>query len=120
MSKQTYKVCFCFQRRFRLAVSEAPDEIKNLFQRYSENGIMTVDHLHRFLIDVQKQDGATREEAQAIIDNTLHELKHLNMFHRRGFHLEAFFKYLFGDNNPPLNPSLGVISSYHLPYCFFS
>jgi phosphatidylinositol phospholipase C delta len=65
---------------------------------------MTVDHLHRFLIEVQKQENATKEEAQAIIDNTLH----LNPFHRKGLHLEAFFKYLFGDHNPPINPLLGV------------
>ncbi|KAK0593676.1 hypothetical protein LWI29_010500 [Acer saccharum] len=99
MSKQTYKVCFCFQRRFHVTVSEAPADIKSLFQEYSENGIMTVDHLHRFLIDVQKEPKATKEEAQAIIDNL-----HLNIFHRKAFNLEGFFKYLFGVGNP-LSPS---------------
>ncbi|KAM7272119.1 hypothetical protein ACFE04_031333 [Oxalis oulophora] len=109
--KQTFKVCFCFRRRFKLTLSEAPDEIKSLFDHYSDNNtkIMTVDHLHRFLIEVQKQEKATKEEAQAIIDNTLHEFKHLNhLFHRKGFNIEAFFKYLFGDRNPPLNPTLKV------------
>uniref|UniRef100_A0A2P2LQJ4 Phosphoinositide phospholipase C n=2 Tax=Rhizophora mucronata TaxID=61149 RepID=A0A2P2LQJ4_RHIMU len=107
MSKQTYKVCFCFRRRFRLAAAEAPEEIKTLFGQYSENGIMTVDHLQRFLIEIQKQEKATLQDAQAILDS-LHEFKHLNIFHRKGLNLEAFFKYLFGDTNPPLDPKLGV------------
>ncbi|KAA8534073.1 hypothetical protein F0562_031734 [Nyssa sinensis] len=107
MSKQAYTVCFCFQRRFKLAAAEAPNEIKTLFEQYSENGIMTVDHLQRFLIEVQKEDKATKEDAHAIMDK-LYDLKHLNIFHRRGLHLEAFFKYLFGDVNPPLSPTLAV------------
>ncbi|KAL1193779.1 Phosphoinositide phospholipase C 2 [Cardamine amara subsp. amara] len=96
MSKQTYRVCFCFRRRFRYTASEAPHEIKTIFEKYSENGVMTVDHLHRFLIDVQKQDKATREDAQSIINSAS------SLLHRNGLHLDAFFKYLFGDNNPPL------------------
>ncbi|KAJ6909791.1 phosphoinositide phospholipase C 2-like [Populus alba x Populus x berolinensis] len=104
MSKQTYRVCFCFRRRFKLAVAEVPDEIKALFDLYSANGIMTADHIHRFLIEVQKQEKATFEEAQSIVES----LKHLSLFHRKGLHLEAFFKYLFGDTNPPLDLKLGV------------
>lgn len=104
MSKQTYRVCCCFTRRFKLTVAEAPAEIKALFERYSENGTMTVDQFHRFLIDVQKEDKATVEDAQAIFDS----LKHLSILHRKGLNLEAFFKYLFGDINPPLSPSLEV------------
>uniref|UniRef100_A0A803PSB9 Phosphoinositide phospholipase C n=1 Tax=Cannabis sativa TaxID=3483 RepID=A0A803PSB9_CANSA len=50
MSKQTYRVCFCFRRRFRLAATEAPKDVKDLFDQYSENGFMTVDHFHRFLV----------------------------------------------------------------------
>lgn len=100
-SKQTYRVCFCFQRRFKLAVSEAPEEIKTLFKQYSENGIMSVDQLRRFLIEVQKEDKASREDAQSIIDSIKH-------FHRTGLNLEGFFKYLFGEN-PPLSPSPVVI-----------
>ncbi|KAK4579520.1 hypothetical protein RGQ29_029264 [Quercus rubra] len=94
MSKQTYRVCFCFHRRFRLAVTEAPAEIKDLFSQYSENGIMNADRLRNFLIEVQKQEKATELEAQAIID----QLRHI---HRKGLNLEAFFKYLFSDSNLP-------------------
>lgn len=75
-------------------------EIKTLFERYSENGIVTVDHFRRFLIEVQKEDKATTEDAQAILDS----LSHLGIFHRKGLNLEGFFKYLFSDSNPPLLP----------------
>ena len=36
MSKQTYRDCFCFHRRFKLAASEVLVEIKTLFDHYSE------------------------------------------------------------------------------------
>jgi hypothetical protein len=60
-------------------------------------------NLKRFLIEVQNQEQATEEEAQAIIDS-------FNHFHRRGagLNLETFFKFLFSDNNLPLSPSTGV------------
>ncbi|KAK3022799.1 hypothetical protein RJ639_046901 [Escallonia herrerae] len=101
MSKQTYRVCFCFRRRFRLAATEAPAEIRALFDSYSDNGVMAADHLRRFLVEVQKEDNATLEDAQAIMDSVF---QHLNIFHRRGLNIEAFFKYLLGDFNPLLTP----------------
>ncbi|KAI3458551.1 hypothetical protein Pfo_015214 [Paulownia fortunei] len=104
MSKQTYRVCFCFRRRFRLAAAEAPEDIKEIFDEYSENGVMSVDGLSRFLVEVQGEKNATVEGGQGIMDG----LKHLHIFHRRGLNLEAFFKYLLGDGNPPLDPKLGI------------
>ncbi|KAF6153631.1 hypothetical protein GIB67_027498 [Kingdonia uniflora] len=100
-SKQTFKVCFCFRRRFKITVSEAPEEIKTLFSRYSENGIMSVDHLKRFMNECQGEEKATIEDAQAILDS----LKHLNIFQRKGMNIEAFFRYLFSDANTPTSPS---------------
>ncbi|CDP14020.1 unnamed protein product [Coffea canephora] len=114
MSKQTYRVCFCCRRRFRLASAEAPAEIKSLFDSYSENGTISVDNLHRFLVEVQKQENATLEDAEAIL-NSLHEPKHLNIFHRSGLNLEQFFKYLFGDINPPIDPRRRVHHDMHDP-----
>ncbi|KAE9614997.1 hypothetical protein Lal_00048291 [Lupinus albus] len=108
MSKQTYSVCFCCRRRFKLALAEAPPEIKTLFHAYSDNELMTPSQLQRFLIEIQKQEKATIEDAQAIIDS----LKH---FHRKGLNLETFFNYLFSDNNLPLIPSLGVHHDMTLP-----
>ncbi|KAK7305876.1 hypothetical protein VNO77_43788 [Canavalia gladiata] len=110
--KQTYSFCFCCRRRFKLSVSEAPPEIKTIFNRYSdENGVMTATHLRSFLVEVQRQEKTTEEEAQAVIDGH----KHLSIFHRRGLNLESFFNYLFSQNNPPLSPSLGVHQDMSLP-----
>ncbi|KAG8380819.1 hypothetical protein BUALT_Bualt06G0056100 [Buddleja alternifolia] len=104
MSKQTYRVCCCFWRRFRLAAAEAPADVKEIFEDYSSNGVMSVDQLRRFLVEVQGEENATMEDAQSVMDG----LKHLHIFHRRGLNLEAFFKYLLGDVNPPLDPKIGV------------
>ncbi|MBA0869355.1 hypothetical protein Goshw_027343 [Gossypium schwendimanii] len=94
-------------RRFRVAVSEAPEEIKRVFEQYSENGMMSIDGLHRFLVEFQKEDKATREDAQKIVDSVKH-------FHRKGLNLEGFFKYLFADINPPL-ASPGVHHDMNAP-----
>ncbi|KAE8039275.1 hypothetical protein FH972_011703 [Carpinus fangiana] len=100
MSKQHYKVCFCFRRMFKLRVAEPPEEIKKLFEEHSENGIMSIDKLQEFLIQVQGDHNVTKDHAQAIFNS----LKHLNIFQRKGLHLEAFFRYLIGDLNSPLHP----------------
>lgn len=66
---------------------------------------MDVDNLHRFLVEIQKERNATVEDAHNIINNFGH-----HFFHRKGLNLELFFKYLFGDTNPPTNPNIGVIT----------
>ncbi|KAL6581218.1 1-phosphatidylinositol phosphodiesterase [Orobanche minor] len=114
MSKQTYSVCFCFRRRFKTAAAEAPDDIKAIFDEYSENGEMSVDQMRRFLVEVQREENTMLEDAQAVMDS-LHELKHLDIFHKRGLNLELFFKYLFGDGNPPLSPKIGVHHDMNAP-----
>ncbi|OMO84338.1 C2 calcium-dependent membrane targeting [Corchorus capsularis] len=95
MPKENFKVCLCWRRIFKPRVLEPPLDIKNVFYRYSPGGNMTVDELLRFLIEYQGEKNATKEDAQAIFDS----LKHLNIFQRRGLHLEAFFRYLLGDLN---------------------
>ncbi|XP_034688440.1 phosphoinositide phospholipase C 2-like [Vitis riparia] len=101
MSKQSFKVCFCFRRIFKLQATGPPEDVQYLFNRYSQDGTMTLDQLRYFLIDFQEEKHATREDAQAIFNS----LKHLNIFQRKGLHLEAFFRYLLGDLNTSLPPS---------------
>ncbi|MCD7452475.1 1-phosphatidylinositol phosphodiesterase [Datura stramonium] len=102
MSKQTYKVGFFFRRQFTMAAAEAPADIKNISNRYSDDGgVMSAEKLHRFLIEVQKEKNASLEDAQAIINN------HGDPKHT-GLKLDDFFKYLFSDINPPLDPKLGI------------
>ncbi|BFG33913.1 hypothetical protein CerSpe_201870 [Prunus speciosa] len=96
-NKQSFKVCFCFKRIFRVKVAEPPEDIKNLFNQYAENGTITIDNLQNFLIEFQGEPNATKEDAQTIFNS----LRHLNIFQRKGLHLDAFFRYLLGDLNPP-------------------
>lgn len=115
-SKQSYTVCFCFRRRFRIPQAELPKGIKLLFNQYSANDSMTAEHLLRFLVEVQKNDKATIEEAEAIITHNSPFI-----FHKKGLNVDAFFKYLIGDSNHVLSPSSEVIimlSSFVLNCCY--
>ncbi|XP_071711968.1 phosphoinositide phospholipase C 2-like [Rutidosis leptorrhynchoides] len=114
MSKQTYKVCFCFRRRFWIPAAEPPTGIKFLFDKYSDNGIMTADHLLHFLIDVQKQDKSTIDEAEAIITHNTPFI-----FRRKGFNLDAFFKYLIGGSNSVLSLSHSAHQDMTAPLCHY-
>ncbi|VFQ99475.1 unnamed protein product [Cuscuta campestris] len=104
MSKQTYSVCFCFRRRFHLAEAEAPAEIRSIFNQYSENGVMSVANLHRFLIEVQKEENATVEDAQALADS----LHYLKLLRHKGLNLNEFFKYISSGANSLSNPKIGI------------
>ncbi|KAK1271579.1 Phosphoinositide phospholipase C 2 [Acorus gramineus] len=111
MSK--FRVCFCFWMRFRQTKAETPEEVRELFEMYSENGAMGAEQLKRFLVEVQgEEEGATtREEAQSIMDSVLGDTRYPNRLTKDGvrcFGLDSFFRYLFGEANPPISPSLGV------------
>ncbi|KMT05045.1 hypothetical protein BVRB_7g172040 isoform A [Beta vulgaris subsp. vulgaris] len=98
MSKQAYKFWCCPRRMFKLKMAVPPEDIVNLFNEYSDNGVMNIEGLHRFLVEFQGENKATLDHAQAIFNS----LTHHHVFHRRGLHLDAFFRYLFGELNPPL------------------
>lgn len=86
-----------------MTAAEAPADVKNTFNHYSDGArVMNADNFHRFLIEVQKEKNVTLDDAQAIIN------KHGDPKHT-GLQLDAFFKYLFSDINPPLDPKLGVL-----------
>lgn len=108
MSKQSFRICFCFRRIFKIRATEPPEDVRYLFNRYSAHGTMTLDQLQKFLIEFQEETDATIEDAQAIFNS----LKHLNIFHRKGLHLEAFFRYLLGDLNAPLPATVIYYYSY--------
>ncbi|XP_038980217.1 phosphoinositide phospholipase C 2-like isoform X2 [Phoenix dactylifera] len=110
----TYRVCFCFQRRFRPATNEPPEAVKEVFRRYSEGGVMGAEQLQRFLVEVQGEAKVTREAAQDVIDG-MRKLKHLNVFQKKGISLEAFFRYLTSDDNAALSRSLGVHQDMSAP-----
>lgn len=112
--KERFKVCCCFNRLYMFREAEPPESIRILFQQYSENDNMTIDHLHRFLIEVQGEQNASKDSAQAIF-NSSH--KHLKFLPRKGFSLEIFIRYLLSDDqNGPLRP-LGVIFYSYIFSC---
>ncbi|XP_044504878.1 phosphoinositide phospholipase C 2-like isoform X3 [Mangifera indica] len=91
--------CFFFKRIFRIKAAEPPNEVKEIFDKYaSEQGTMTVDDLHKFMVEFQGETDTTKDRAQEVFNS----VRHLNIFHRRGLHLQAFFRYLLGDHNLPL------------------
>ncbi|KAJ9545648.1 hypothetical protein OSB04_025355 [Centaurea solstitialis] len=109
-SKQTYRVCFCFQRRFRIPPAEPPNGIRTLFGKYSENNLMAADRLQRFLVEVQKQDKATVADAETIITQNTPFI-----YHRKGFNLETFFRYLISASNSVLSPSRSASHDMNAP-----
>ncbi|KAK6788215.1 hypothetical protein RDI58_016740 [Solanum bulbocastanum] len=92
--KQHFKVCFCWSRVFKVRGGEIPEAIKKVFESYSVNGIMSMDNLISFLEKEQNEVINVTKKAQNLFNS-----KHLNVVHRRGLTLEAFFKFLLGDNN---------------------
>lgn len=84
--------------------TKPPAAVEDIFRRFSDHGAMSVDHLLRFLIEVQGEKAATKDDAEAII-------RHLGASQSQALDLGAFFGYLFGDANPPLSPPGKVIES---------
>ncbi|ONK62500.1 uncharacterized protein A4U43_C07F4570 [Asparagus officinalis] len=102
-----YRAWFCLRNEFEHASSDPADTFKDVFLRYSGDGVMGPDHLQRLLVEVQGEVDATKKTAMQIIDSQGLECKHLS--------LDAFFRYLASDDNSPLNPSLGVHHDMNAP-----
>ncbi|XP_010446184.1 PREDICTED: phosphoinositide phospholipase C 1-like, partial [Camelina sativa] len=111
MKKESFKVCFCCVRSFKVKSSEPPEEIKNLFHEYSKDERMSADELLRFVIQVQGEKHADISHVKDIF----HLLKHHGVFHPRGLHLEGFYRYLLSDFNSPLPPAREVWQDMNLP-----
>ena len=94
---------------FRLKGTEPPDEINTVFEEYSLDGIMSMHDLGNFLVHFQGEEegDSINKHAQTIFDS----LKHLNIFHRKGIHVEAFFRYLLSDLNVPLAEVIIIFGS---------
>ncbi|XP_021666256.2 phosphoinositide phospholipase C 2 isoform X2 [Hevea brasiliensis] len=94
---------------------EPPRYVKILFDQYSQNGIMALNDLHKFLMEFQGHEQATKDDAHAIFNS----LKYLNIFQRKGLHLEAFLRYLMSDLNAALCPSSGVHQDMKAPLAHY-
>ncbi|XP_030524527.1 phosphoinositide phospholipase C 2-like [Rhodamnia argentea] len=109
-----FRIFLCFGRKFHFREVRPPHDVQQLFEQYSENGTMTVDHLRRFLVDYQMEKDATREDASSI----LHSLRH-HIMYKKELNLDHFFRYLLSDHNPPVAPSLRVHHDMNAPLAHY-
>ncbi|XP_021277995.1 phosphoinositide phospholipase C 4-like [Herrania umbratica] len=100
----SYRMCVCFTRKFKVTEAAPPTDVKDAFNKYAEGGLhMTAEQLHRFLIDVQGQGGATVEEAEVIVQQVLQKRHHMAKFRKHTLTLDDFHHYLFSaDLNRPI------------------
>ncbi|XP_007016097.2 PREDICTED: phosphoinositide phospholipase C 4 [Theobroma cacao] len=100
----SYRMCVCFTRKFKVTEAAPPTDVKDAFSKYAEGGLhMTAEQLHRFLIDVQGQGGATVEEAEVIVQQVLQKRHHMAKFRKHALTLDDFHHFLFSaDLNPPI------------------
>ncbi|KAH9609733.1 hypothetical protein KSS87_012723 [Heliosperma pusillum] len=105
----TFRVCFCYTRKFNMMELEPPSDIKEIFNKYVEGGgaYMTQPQLSRFLVEVQgvEPENATAE-AKKLVEGVLkrrpHIAKNNTKNNANSFTLDDFFYYLFSvDLNPP-------------------
>ncbi|XP_072961468.1 phosphoinositide phospholipase C 2-like isoform X1 [Typha angustifolia] len=99
LMSSNYRMCLCFWRRFRQASDDPPEGIKRVFESYMEGGVMGAERLQKFLAEVQGETFSL-EEAQAVIDG----VKEFRLIKKKGLSVDAFFRYLFSDDNAPLSP----------------
>ncbi|XP_074295021.1 phosphoinositide phospholipase C 4-like [Silene latifolia] len=104
----TFRVCFCYTRKFNMMDLEPPSDIKEMFNKYIEGGgaYMTQTQLSRFLVEIQgvQPENATAE-AKKIVEEVLKRRPHIaknTKNNSNSFTLDDFFYYLFSvDLNPP-------------------
>lgn len=115
----SYRVCVCFQRRFKAGEAEAPREVKELFAKYSEGGAhMTPDQLRRFLAEVQ---GEEHVDPQKVVEEVLQKRHHITKFARHNLNLDDFHHFLFSPElNPPITSQVIIIHSLSLLFALFS
>jgi Phosphoinositide-specific phospholipase C, efhand-like len=107
----TYRILCCFSLRYRPASNEPSEDLKQVFKRYSsDNGVMGLQELQRFMSEVQGEANAV-EAAQSILDKS----RDFILLKKKGFSLDAFFRYLSSDENSPLSPGVSLEISSLFP-----
>ncbi|KAL0317074.1 UNVERIFIED_CONTAM: Phosphoinositide phospholipase C 6 [Sesamum angustifolium] len=99
-----YKMFGCFNRKFKVSESQPPPDVREAFWRYTEgSSSMTAEQLLKFLVEYQKEESSSAEDAEAIMQYVFHHRHHTDKRHT--FTLEDFFYFLFQDElNGPIDP----------------
>lgn len=98
----SYRICYCFIRKFKVTEAEPPSDVKEIFKKYSGDGVhMTSDQFRRFLEDDQ---GGGAHDAESLMEQIISKRHHLaKLIHRKTLSLEDFHHFLFStDLNPPI------------------
>lgn len=102
----SYRVCVCFRRRFKSGEAVAPQEVREIFNKYAEGGAhMTPEQLRRFLVEVQGEVDDEKDglDTQKVVEEVLQKRHHITKFARHNLTLEDFHHYLFSTEfNPPI------------------
>ncbi|XP_043724315.1 phosphoinositide phospholipase C 6-like [Telopea speciosissima] len=100
----SYKMFFCFTRKFRNSEAGPPADVRNAFKKYSERGnYMTAELLRRFLVEVQGDVNATIADAENIIQQVVQLRRSITRYTRLTLNLDDFFHFLFSDDlNAPI------------------
>ncbi|KAL5102389.1 hypothetical protein RYX36_006716 [Vicia faba] len=119
----SYRVCMCFRRSFKSGDAVVPEEIRELFNKYSEGGAhMTPDQLRRFLAEVQGEavdDERDEVDTQKVVENVLQKRHYITKFARHNLTLDDFHHYLFSTEfNPPIRSQVNQDMTAPLSHYF--
>ncbi|PWA50539.1 phosphoinositide phospholipase C family, EF-hand domain pair [Artemisia annua] len=104
----SYKICYCFTRKFKVTEAEPPSDVKEIFKKYSGDGVhMTSDQFRKFLEEDDQGGGAhevSLSDAESLMEQIISKRHHLaKLIHRKTLSLEDFHHFLFStDLNPPI------------------
>ncbi|THU52787.1 hypothetical protein C4D60_Mb10t07630 [Musa balbisiana] len=74
------------------ASGETPEAIREVFEQYSEGGVMREQELRRFMKEVQGEAGAG-------VNDAIKRSKYLKELQKKGLSVDEFYRYLFSDDN---------------------
>jgi phosphatidylinositol phospholipase C delta len=100
----SYKFCLIFTRKFRMTESGPVEDVRDLFEKYTEGDAhMSPEQLQKLMTEEGGEGETSLEEAERIVDEVLRRKHHIAKFTRRNLTLDDFNYYLFStDLNPPI------------------
>ncbi|KAI3815979.1 hypothetical protein L1987_15663 [Smallanthus sonchifolius] len=101
-----YKMFGCFKRKFKISDLGPPPDVIDVFNSYSMGkSEMSPDKIFRFLVEFQREEGATIDDVERVMDRVLNlSRSHLT---RYVFTVNDFFHYLLLDDvNGPIKPQV--------------